>query len=72
MSIKPIIEKELAKMSRAERLFLAQYIIESLREEEGDDVSHEQLAELSRRSQSLRNGTAEFVSWEEIKSGLKK
>lgn len=72
MSIKPIIKKELAKMSRAERLFLAQYIIESLREEEGDDISNEKLAELARRSESLRDGTAEFITWEEIKSSLKK
>ena len=68
-----ILQKEILKLSRDQRLALVKYIIDSIQSEEGKesgDISETLEAELKKRSESLRNGTAEFTTWEEIKSSL--
>lgn len=70
------LQQQILLLDRDERLRLVQYIIDSIRFEDLEAsregaLSADQQAELSRRSASIRNGTAQFTTWEEIKSGLK-
>lgn len=71
------LQQQILLLSREERLRLVQYIIDSIRFEDFSDqqevsIPIEQQKELERRSDSLKNGTAEFLTWEEIKNSLKK
>ena len=67
------LQQQILLLDRDERLRLVQYIIDSIRFENLEmqaDISMDQKAELSRRLDSIRNGTARYTSWEEIKAGL--
>lgn len=70
------LQQQILLLDRDERLRLVQYIIDSIRFEDLEAsregaLSADQQAELSRRSASIRNGTAQFTTWEEIRAGLK-
>ena len=70
------LQQQILLLDRDERLRLVQYIIDSVRFEDMENsreasLSADQQAALSRRSDSIRNGTARFTTWEEIKAGLK-
>ena len=70
------IQQQILLLSPAERLQLVQYILDTIRVEafsqpEGEHTQA-QMEELSRRLKSIDAGTAEFHTWDEIKSQLGK
>ena len=68
----PTLEQEVLKLSPEQRLWLIQFLAQSLREEDlgAGELSLEQKAELDRRSQSIIDGTAEYMSWQEVKKSI--
>jgi len=55
------------ELEPAERLSLATKLLDSVEEPESEEWSKAWAAELDRRIQSLRDGTAETVSWETVR-----
>ena len=67
MSIEAL-RPEILKLSKPQRLELARFILDTLVEEnEGEFfLSEEQKREISRRIESIKDGTANTFSWEEV------
>ena len=70
------LHQEILLLNRDERLQLIQYIANSLRYEGLASADHElsddQATELEKRVRSVEDGSAGFVSWEEIQAQLGK
>lgn len=68
------LQQEILLLNRDERLELIQYIVDSLRSDvvdaPTDEVLNAQSADLKRRIESISNGTAQFVTWNDIQSQL--
>ena len=65
--------REIKKLSVAERILLVEKIWETIPDESDELVlSAEQSKELDRRIKSIENGTARFVSWNEVRENLRK
>lgn len=64
---------EIAKMSLADRIRLVQEILQTISEEteiESFSLSERQKAEVESRSNALKNGEVQSVSWVSVKSKL--
>ena len=64
---------EITKLSLADRIRLVQEILETISEEtsaEAFSLTEAQRAEVERRSNAVKNGDAQPVSWESIKAKL--
>ncbi len=67
----PIQEIDFSELSSADRLQLAQALLDDLRlDEQAELFTAEQLAELDRRLAAIENGTMPFESWEMLRERL--
>ena len=66
------IKIELSKLSRHQKVEIMHFLIENVAIEEDDfELTEEVKAELNRREEAVKNGTAKLFTWEEVKSNLK-
>ena len=65
---------EISKLSVAERIQLVQEILKTISDETGQssdtDLTEEQKKEIERRSESIKSGETNTVSWDSIKENL--
>lgn len=61
---------EIAKLTIAERIQLVQAILDTIAQENSDELSQENLQEIKARSESVQNGTARTISWEAIQAKI--
>jgi putative addiction module component (TIGR02574 family) len=64
--------QDIKKLTVAERIVLAEKIWESIPEESGElDLTVSQKRELDRRLNSIRNNTAKFTTWPEVRAKIR-
>jgi len=59
--------QEILKLSRDERLEIVKSIWDSIAEEQDNmEIPKDQLVELKKRLEKIKNGKAKFIQWEDV------
>ncbi len=64
------IQEQILELSEAERIQLAEWLRDSIPDDEDDACLQETIAIAEQRSEELRSGKVKAVPWEEVKAQL--